>query len=157
MVGKTLVTGGVNVPVRFLNPSAECQTLYAGTTIGQLSTVKQVETITCSKGRQPKFLPSHLKDLYERSIKYLTYTEAKQVYKLLTEYSTLFAESDMDLGRTNIIKHKIDTGDAKPVKHPLRRTPAKMSSEIDKHLDDMLRRDVIQPSSSPWSSGVVLV
>ena len=31
-----------------------------------------------------------------------------------------------------------------------------MRDEVDKHIDDMLERGVIEPSSSPWSAGVVL-
>ena len=31
-----------------------------------------------------------------------------------------------------------------------------MIDEVDKHIDDMLERGVIEPSSSPWSAGVVL-
>ena len=32
-----------------------------------------------------------------------------------------------------------------------------MREEADKLLEDMLKRGVLEPSSSPWSSGVVLV
>ena len=65
--------------------------------------------------------------------------------------------SDEDIGRTGIVRHSIDTGSSHPIKQPLRRNPVHMNPEIDKQIDDMLSKDVIQPSSSPWSSGIVLV
>ena len=52
------------------------------------------------------------------------------------------------LGRTGIIKHKIPTGDALPIKQPLRRLPEHMHEEVNTQIDDMLQKDVIQPSSS---------
>ena len=39
----------------------------------------------------------------------------KQMYDLLCEYySDLFSQGVHDLGRTDLIKHRIDTGDAPP-------------------------------------------
>ena len=32
-----------------------------------------------------------------------------------------------------------------------------MNDEIDKQIDEMLERDVIQPSKSPWASSIVMV
>ena len=32
-----------------------------------------------------------------------------------------------------------------------------MNAEADKQIDEMLKKDVIQPSSSPWASGIVMV
>lgn len=75
----------------------------------------------------------------------------------MTKYASVFSESDEDLGRTGVVRHKIDTGNAHPIKQPLRRNPVHMNPEIDKQIDDMLSRKVIQPSISPWSSGIVLV
>lgn len=77
--------------------------------------------------------------------------------KLLENYDFLFASSDNDLGKTNVVKHKFDTGDARPIKQPPRRLPVHTREEVDKLVEDMLRRNVIEPSSSPWASGVVLV
>lgn len=73
------------------------------------------------------------------------------------EYTNLFAKSDSDLRRTDIVRHKIDTGTNPPVQIPPRRVPTHLTKEIDKHLDDMLERGVIEQSNSPWSAPVVLV
>jgi len=61
------------------------------------------------------------------------------------------------LGKTTLISHSIDTGDAKPVKQ--RHFP--VSSAIEKllyaEIERMLKLGVIEESDSPWSSPVVLV
>ena len=68
-----------------------------------------------------------------------------------------FSESDSDLGHTGIIKHKIPTGSAHPIKQPVQRLPVQMNEEISQQIDEMLQKDVIQTSSSPWASGIVMV
>ena len=103
-----------------------------------------VETLTAD-------VPHHLKDLFERSILTLSNSEANQLASLLIEYSDVFAESDTDLGCFTGIKHKIDTGDAKPIRQPMRRTPIGSEEEEKKHLDSMLESKIIQPSMSDWA------
>ena len=68
-----------------------------------------------------------------------------------------FSKNDDDIGRTEIIQHKIETGSAHPVKQPLRRIPLHMNEGIDAQIDNMLKKDVIQPSKSPWARGIVLI
>jgi hypothetical protein len=51
----------------------------------------------------------------------------------------------------------IDTGEATPIKRNPYRTPYALKSVVDEHIDDMLQREIIEPSSSPWSSSIVLV
>lgn len=61
------------------------------------------------------------------------------------------------LGQTKLITHKIDTGDHPPIKqryYPL--SPNKLSL-LEKELDKMLERGVVEPSNSPWNSPVVMV
>ena len=57
-------------------------------------------------------LPHHIRDLYEWSVTDLTAEEARQLYDLLYEFSDVFSESSDDLGRTDMVKHLINTGGA---------------------------------------------
>ena len=41
--------------------------------------------------------------------------------------------------------------------HQLNRQTPYVQKEVDEHIDDMLKRNVIEPSSSPWASNIVLV
>lgn len=66
----------------------------------------------------------------------------------LLQYTSLFAKSNNDLGKTNIVKHKIDTGDARPIKQPVRRAPAHLSKEIERNIDEMLEYNIIEPSKA---------
>lgn len=73
--------------------------------------------------------------------------------KVITLFPSFAKEG---LGRTNVLCHSIDTGNAKPVKQ--RHFP--VSPAIEKlmydELDRMLSLGVIEESSSAWSSPVVL-
>ena len=60
-------------------------------------------------------------------------------------------------GTTDLIQMNIDTGDAVPKKQPLRRTPFAARQEVAQQLKKMETLGVIQPSTSPWASPVVLV
>ena len=55
------------------------------------------------------------------------------------------------------MKHGIDTGDHSPIKQPARRLPFVHREKLSNLIDDHLNCGIIQPSSSPWSSPVVLV
>ena len=51
----------------------------------------------------------------------------------------------------------IDTGDAMPIRQAPCRTPFAVRCEVARHLQQMQENGVIQPSSSPWASPIVLV
>lgn len=61
------------------------------------------------------------------------------------------------MGRFKGIQHKINTGNAHPVKSKLRRTPLGCQSDEEEHLKSMLYKGIIVPSVSEWSSAPVLV
>ncbi|BHF70564.1 hypothetical protein SprV_0301361600 [Sparganum proliferum] len=80
-----------------------------------------------------------------------------QLKTLLNSFPDLFAWSTDTIGRTHLIKHTIDTGDAKPVWQPPRRIPVRYREEVNKMLDELLKAKIIQPSSSPLASPIALV
>lgn len=155
-MARTLIKGNKVAPVRLMNPSKEAQNIYKGTFVATLSAV---DSIYENDGQSYLIegCPSHLKDLYKRSVAGLTADNAKAVKDLLLRYSHLFAANDADLGRTKVIEHTIDTGTATPIKQHARRIPNHMQAEADQHVNDILKRGVIEVCSSPWSSPVVLV
>ncbi|GFW94051.1 retrovirus-related Pol polyprotein from transposon 412 [Trichonephila clavipes] len=62
-----------------------------------------------------------------------------------------------DFGRTRLTKHRIDTGEHPPIKQHLRRLLFAKQEEVQKLIKDVKNNDVIEPSSSPWASPIVLV
>jgi len=102
-------------------------------------------------------VPAHLKEMYEESIKNLPKEHHMKLASLLEEYGDVFAKSKSDLGKCSVLKHHIDTGDAAPVKQPLRRTPQQYEGEEEKYVREQLEAGTIYPSKSPWSSPLVMV
>lgn len=61
------------------------------------------------------------------------------------------------LGRTPLLSHSIKTGDATPVKQRFYPVSPAIQNEMYSELDRMLALGVIEVSSSPWNSPMVLV
>jgi hypothetical protein len=72
-------------------------------------------------------------------------------------YEYIFATGSEDYGRIERVYHRIDTGDARPIRQPPWRLPSANHAEVSGILEDMQRRGIIEESDSPWSSPVVLV
>ena len=77
--------------------------------------------------------------------------------KLLLNFEDIFATSDLDIGIFNgEMKHRIDTQEYHPVKQRMRRTPLGFEKE-EEHLEELLQKGNVEPSSSEWTSPPVLV
>ena len=62
-----------------------------------------------------------------------------------------------ELGCTTLMEHRIHTIDHPPIRQQPRRVPHHLLPEVDRQIDDMIDRGLIEESSSPWASPVVLV
>ena len=87
----------------------------------------------------------------------LTFDQQNQLKYLLNEFHDIFAKDEHDLGKTDIVQHKIDVGDHPPIKSTPYRVPYCQRSIISQQVKSMLDNNIIKPSTSPWSSNVVLV
>ena len=121
-------------------------------TVSKVTTGEQNTTCTDPDVKQRK---EKLRDILKPELDGTP--EKKQLGALLEDYHDVFSLSKEDRGETNLIELNIDTGDATPRKYPVRRVPFAVRDEIARNLQEMQAADVIQPSTSPWASPVVLV
>ncbi len=102
-------------------------------------------------------IPEHLMDVYAKSTEGKSEVEKEAVAVLLIKYSDTFSKNEWDLGLTYLAEHPINTADAAPVKQRPRRVPLAYAEEEKKAIEDLLKKGVIQKSTSPWASPIVLV
>ena len=102
-------------------------------------------------------LPEFLKPLVENTSGDLKETELFGLTRLLYQYQDIFKSLDGQLGRTKLVQHRVDTGNAVPIKQCPRRLPILQQELVDKKLDKMEAQGIIEPSDSPWSSPFVIV
>ena len=81
----------------------------------------------------------------------------KEAKEMLKRNAKVFSKTDMDMGRTNLVKHHIKLTDPVPFKEAYRRIPPQMYDEVKAHIQEMLNLGAIRPSNSPWASAIVLV
>ena len=102
-------------------------------------------------------MAGHMVDLFAWRSECLDQTQKEELASLLCEFADVFAGSSDDLGRSNIVKHRIKTEDTKPIQQRPRRLPVNQRPVAEKEVEMMLQQGIIKPSSSPWASTVVLV
>ena len=156
---------GRQVSLRIMNTSNCDITLQAGQQIGEycplLETLPSAAEVKDSQLTTDKVFAcqtvSNLKMVTELKTAIspsLNKYDRKVILDTLLKYPDVFSES---LGYTDVIAHKIDTGDTAPIRQYPRRFPYAYREEVSKQVSEMLEQGVIQQSNSPWASPIVLV
>ncbi|KRX68115.1 Retrovirus-related Pol polyprotein from transposon 17.6 [Trichinella sp. T6] len=143
------------VPVQLLNPSGDKVTIHQGKVV---ATIEIVDPLPLE--RSPKThvaLPTAIEKLLDEVAQRTTSEELDKLRALLTDFADVFSTYDGDLGRTTRTEHHINTGDAQPIRLCPRRIPWHFREQMDGLLTDMINKDIIEPSTSPWTAPVVLV
>ena len=153
------------IPIRLVNPSFQPVKIYRRTRLPDFEEVDQnvatFELNATEKIEEPsnyeqleKHDYSQLPDLSDSILS----TDDKVKFRdLFVKYRDVFALSDSELGRTSLVQHVNNTGDATPIKQMPYRTLPEGKQEIDRQVNNTLERGIIQESVSAWSSPVVLV
>ena len=148
------------IPIRLVNPSFQPVKIYRRTRLPDFEEVDQnvatFELNATEKIEEPsnyeqleKHDYSQLPDLSDSILS----TDDKVKFRdLFVKYRDVFALSDSELGRTSLVQHVIDTGDATPIKQMPYRTSPEGKQEIDGQVYNMLERGIVQESVSAWSS-----
>lgn len=120
-------------------------------TCSKVSSVKEAAQVSHQTGGRLQN-SAVLKDL-PSFLAHLSPDQSKQIIQLMHRFESLF--SDMP-GRTSVLEHDIDVGQAKPIKqHPYRVNPTKRNMKFE--VEYMLQHGLARHSQSPWSSPCLLV
>jgi len=175
LVGKSMTTGGRGrIPMQVMNPTQEDIVLYKGTNAAVLQPVEYMcdqdpIPFTTDTEQLPLKKDCHVTSIHTEQldpelqkildeIQYpLSESERRAVKTMLIRNQKAFQCKGDALGRTNIVKHRIETTNVTPIKQHARRFPIHQRDEGNKIVEEMLDADIIEPSNSPWSSPVVLV
>lgn len=161
ITAKALVTNRNNqsIPVRVLNLSSSEKVISQNSDIGQCTPAEAV--INCEVKPEPTDITTEEKELFkvqvEQWIAGLTPPDKNKAKQLFKKYTSVFALKTQSHGKTAIVKHEINTGEARPIKQAPRSVPLAKRKEVKELVSEMERSGIIEPSSSPWSSPVVLV
>ena len=173
------VTNG-EVPVRVINQSNDSIHVWKGSSVGQLFPLLNSESdqnikapahcyfvqASCplqknvnniNTGDSSINLRAKIEQEFPIENPDIPETERKLHYDTLMKYPNVISWGPHDLGTVNIVKHKIDTGQAEPCKMPLRRMGPVKRDIVHSEIKAMLENDIIEESQSPWSAPVVLV
>lgn len=173
IVFPTVVSADSQVfPVQVVNFSPEDVWLSPKTRLGVLSQCQYVDGDPCEVKFQRitadhEEVTIHRKDDHggdsdmQNLLKQLhlggTPEQQVELGELLMKYADVFAIHDEDLGYTDKVKHEIPVVDETPVSQPYRRIPPNQYKEVREHISELLRKGVIQESSSSYASPIVLV
>ena len=168
LVARTLVNPLLGeIPVRIMNLSDHEVKLHQHGIIGTIEEINDISSIQgehfnnivartpSEKSREE--LPEHLQKCFVESTKDISVEQRDAFKNLLTKYGDIFSKSSQDMGLTDLAMHKIETGNARPIKQHPRRIPLAKTQDVEREIQDMLAKGVIEESDSPWSSPIVLV
>lgn len=138
------------MPVRVLNLTHEKINVDKGQLVGKIETV-QIAT------EQPAS-PSPLSVEKQIHVGHqLTAKQEAEFSELIKRFHDVFALTENDVGNTDVVQHTINTGNVKPIRTAPRRLPHCHQQEAESQLEWLLENKIVRPSSSPWSSPIVLV
>lgn len=87
----------------------------------------------------------------------LSNDEKNLLRTFLIKNRKVFAKDISELGHTHLYQHRIETGDAVPVRKRFYRQSPQVNEEMTRQLNEMLEQEIIEESNSEWQSPVVMV
>lgn len=158
-----VVGGTAYIPI--VNVGSTNVSLYPRTIVGTLSEVSivslpkgvtEVSSSVATVASQSALTSVH-DHIQSLGLSHLSAEEQDKVRSLLYNYSSVFPAHDGDLGCTNLIVHDIPLLDDIPVRQRHRRIPPSDYEAVKQHINQLLEAQIIQESSSPYASPIVLV
>ena len=166
-IAHVLVNSGEGIIyARVFNPGDSEVCVKKNTEIALLTPVKGVKKslkhgdVTVSNvtsGTGLTELPDFLCNMFREGCENLSTEQASEFKTFLLNHQDTFADPNMPAQRANIGEHRIDLNDETPFKEPVRRVPIFKRDILDSEIEKLKNQGLIEKSTSPWSSPLVLV
>ncbi|KAJ9063309.1 hypothetical protein DSO57_1039726 [Entomophthora muscae] len=88
---------------------------------------------------------------------WLNNVQQDQLHKVISTYSSHIVSDYDNLPKAPGFRHKIDTGNTKPVASWFYRLPQSREEFVRTKILKLLKQGMIRPSKSPWASPIVVV
>ena len=167
-VGRTLLPPNHrDLKVCVANTTNKPEVIPAGSYLGQavpVTVMSDIETdsrLSALNFDGPTDSDESLSEIIQSTLEDLpsdiTDDQRQQVMELIRDYDSLFSRGILDMGRTTLVEHTIDTGQNRPIRQSFRRHPWAHLDEIDRQVEELQQAGFVEPAASPWASNVVLV
>jgi transposase InsO family protein len=146
---------GPYIPVRVFNVGDTERRLYKSTCLGEIDlelSYHKVRKMSERKNTDANFIKA-----FANNLECLPRAEATKLTDILIEYEDIFSKDKMDIGCVKNVVHHIDTGDALPVACAPRRVPQGVEDKVDELVEQLVKHNIIRPSTSPWNAPIVVV
>ena len=140
------------VPLRIINLDYKPTTIYKGTKVASAEAISNIEEIlSVGKTNDSACTDQEWKKVVNDVLSTMPDTfsdhQLTQFSVLLTSYAHIFAYKSGDLGRTNLLNHRIETN-GNPIRQAVRRVPLPQRDEIRRLLTEMQEKNIIAPSKA---------
>ena len=141
--------------ITMLNTTSTPVVIHQLKCIGKLHPVGQAQE-TCRRNTVPKADVCFMEENISTG-ENLSEIQKQQLKTLINSYEGIFASNPKKPSLVKDMQHHIITSEALPVNTKPHRIPHAWQDEVNKQIEEMLKNDIIRPSSSPWNSPIILV
>ena len=149
--------------MRLINPTDKVIHLRGNKVLAIVSQVEKANIFTLDESESSKTSQENSSNISNSKFTFdlqnsdLSDLEKEKLLQFLNANSDIFSEGLHDLGRTHLITHTINTGDAPPVKIPHYKQTPEMRRITQEHVEKLKENNLVHESNSSWHSPVVLV
>ena len=151
------------VPLRIMNPNTTERCIRKNTKMADIRLLTEQDTIkvcsaTADKGSHSTPVSNDFKQKFDLSKSTFSQTQQEQLFQLLWQYEDVFSGKGKKLGKTDVMQFEIELKeDAAPFKARPYRSNPNVRQEIRRQVQEMIEKDIIEPSTSNFGSPVLLV
>ena len=149
------------IPVKVVNTNNCSIRIFAGTCVGMVEILKGQAVKQMKEGKSRDIISNSnsvpwLDDIDLMSSS-LSEIDKSRLINLLIKYRDVFVNVDLYLGRAHRFTHNTDTGDNALFRRRPYRIPESQLGRVDKNIEEMSNKSIIQGSNSLWSQPLVII